>query len=149
MPLSEVGLCLNEMGLEVCPGFFVLVPPGPTVFWVLSCIDHHQPPTTVVIDIATRDGFVNNNTRKWKSRAIDMLFYWVRDRVRQGHYLVYWERGKDNLTDYFTKHHPTKHHRPIRGTYLVPTADSSKHACYQVPIDIRGCVKSPTSPGNG
>ena len=38
LPLSEVGLCLYEMGLEGCPGFFVLVPPGSLVFRVLSCI---------------------------------------------------------------------------------------------------------------
>ena len=95
----------------------------------LEEMGHHQPPTPVVTDSATSDGFVNDNIRQRKSRAIDMRFYWVRDRVRQGHYIVYRERGKDNLADYFTKHHPTKRHRTIRGTYLVPTADSSKHAC--------------------
>ena len=50
--------------------------------------------------------------------------------ARQGHYLVYWARGKDNLADSFTKHHPTKHHHAIRGTYLVFTDDSSKQALY-------------------
>ena len=65
-----------------------------------------------------------------------MIFNWVHNRVRQGHYLVYWEREKDNLANYFTKHNPTKHHRAIRGTYLVPTADSSNHACYQVPSNL-------------
>ena len=78
-----------------------------------------------------------------------MNFYWVPDRVRLGHYIVYWEIGKNDLADYFTKHHPTKYHRSIGGTYLVPTDDSSKHACYQVPINLRGCVKSTPSPGNG
>ena len=60
-----------------------------------------------------------------------------------------WGREKDNLADYFTKNHPTKHHRSIRGTYLVPPTDSSKHACYQVPRNLRGCVKSPPIPGKG
>ena len=63
--------------------------------------------------------------------------------------LVYWEILKDNLADYFTKHNPTKHHRYIRGTYLFPTSNSSKYACYQVPSDLRECVKSPPRPGNG
>ena len=89
---------------------------------------HHQPPIPVVTDSATSDRFVNDNTRQNKSRAIDMKFYWVCDRERQAEYLVYWERGKDNLADYFTKHHPTKHHRATKGTDLFPTANSSKHA---------------------
>ena len=113
----------------------------------LEEMGHHQPPTPVVTDNATIDGFVNDNIIKRKSRAIDMRLYWVCGRVRQGHYLVYWKIGKDNLDDYFTKNHPTKHHRAIRGTYMVPTADSSKHACYQVPRDMRGYVKSPPQPG--
>ena len=72
-----------------------------------------------------------------------MRFYWVSNRVNQGHYLVYWGILKDNLAVYLTKYHPTKHHSATRGTYLVPTADSSEHACYQVPRDLRGCVKPP------
>ena len=75
-----------------------------------------------------------------------MRLYWVRNIVRQGHYLVYWEIEKDNLADYFIKNHPTKHHRSIRGTYIAPTADSSKHAYYQVPRHMQGCVKSPPKP---
>ena len=72
-----------------------------------------------------------------------MIFYWVRNKARQGNYLVYWERGKDNLTNYFTKNHLTKNNRATRGTYLVPTANSSKHACWKVPSDLIGFVKSP------
>ena len=72
-----------------------------------------------------------------------MIFYLVRGRVRQGHYLVYWKIVKYNLSSYFIKHYPTKHHRATRGTYLVPTANSSKHACWKVPSDLIGFVKSP------
>ena len=114
-------------------------------------MDHQQPPKLVVTDSATSGGFVNDNIRQQKSRAIDMRLYWVRNRVRQGHYLVYWERGKDKLANYFIKHHPNKHHRATRGTYLVPTVDSSKNACYQVHSNLQGCVKSPPTQetGNG
>ena len=77
---------------------------------------HRQPLTPLTIDSATSDGFVNDSIRQQKSRAIDMIFYWVRYRVIQVHYLVYWARVKDNLADHFTKHHPTKHHRSTRVT---------------------------------
>ena len=96
---------------------------------------HQQPLTPVVIYSATSNGFFNNNIRQQKSREIYMIFYWLHNRVIQGHYLVYSERVKDNLADYFTKHHPTKHHCATRDTYLVPTANSSKRDCYQVPRD--------------
>ena len=61
---------------------------------------HQQPPTRVVTYSATSDGFVNDNIQQQKSIAIDMRFYLLRDMVRQGHYLVFWEREKDNLSKY-------------------------------------------------
>ena len=36
---------------------------------------------------------------------MDMRFYWVKDRVKQGQFHVYWGPGYQNLSDYFTKHH--------------------------------------------
>ena len=73
-----------------------------------------QPPTPVVTDSATGDRFVNDNIRQRLSRAIDMQFTWVRDRVRKGKFLMYWMAGEHNIADYFTKHHPTSHHRAQR-----------------------------------
>ena len=115
----------------------------------LKEMGHQQPPTRVVTYSATSDGFVNDNIQQQKSIAIDMRFYLLRDMVRQGHYLVFWEREKDNLSKYFTKYHPTKHHRSTRGTYIVPTDNSSKHACYQVPSDLQECVQSLPLPPPG
>ena len=37
MPLSEVGLIFDEVGLEFRPLFFILRPPYPTIFRVLYC----------------------------------------------------------------------------------------------------------------
>ena len=120
---------------------FVNFQQGSALRIALEGMGNHQPQTPVVTESATRDGFMNDNIRQRKPRAIDMRFYWIQRRARQGHYLVYWETGKDNLANYFTKHNPTKYHRAIRGTYLIPKEDSSKHTCYQVPIKLRGCVK--------
>ena len=86
---------------------------------------HQQPPTPVVTDSANSNVFVNDNIRQQNSRAIEMRLYWLRNRVRQGHYIVYWEIRKYSLANYFTKHHPTKHHRANRITYLVSTANAS------------------------
>ena len=77
---------------------------------VLIEMVHAQPPTPSVTDSTTGEVFVNNNIRQRCSRAIDMRFYWVRDRVRQGKFMVYWMAIEHNLAEYFTNHHPTSHH---------------------------------------
>jgi predicted transposase YdaD len=53
-----------------------------------------------------------------RSKAIDMRFYWIRDRVRQGKFIIYWRHRALNKADYFTKHHPVSHHQQIRSSYL-------------------------------
>ena len=108
---------------------------------------HQKPPAPVVTDSATRNELVNKNTWQCRSRAIDMIFYWFHNRVRQLHCLLYWKRGNDNLSNYFTKHHQTKHHSSISNTYLVPTPTAIKHSCYQVRRDLWGCVKYLPAPG--
>jgi hypothetical protein len=70
---------------------------------------------------------------------MDMRFYWIQDRVRQGQFLVYWRKGADNLGDYFTTHHPTTHHRHIRVTYLRAPAPTTNSAIRF----LQGCVHLP------
>ena len=43
-----------------------------------------------------------------------MRFYWIRDRVRQGQFIVYWRNGDSNRADYFSKHHPATHHKKFK-----------------------------------
>jgi hypothetical protein len=47
-----------------------------------------------------------------------MRYYWIRNRVRQGQFIVHWKRGANNYADYFSKHHAPAHHRRIRSRYL-------------------------------
>jgi hypothetical protein len=49
---------------------------------------------------------------------MDMHFYWIKDRVKQGQFQIYWGPGYQNLADYFTKHHLPARHRRIRNVYL-------------------------------
>ena len=50
-----------------------------------------------------------------------MRFYWVRDRIRQNHFHILWEKGNKNLVDYVTKHYPIWHHRKMIPVYLKAT----------------------------
>jgi hypothetical protein len=95
---------------------------------------HPQPATPIQTDNLTAAGIVNGTVRQRKSKAMDMRFYWVQDRIKQGHYLVYWRPGSTNLADYFTKHHSTAHHRTMRPVYLL--TPSSQRA----PASLQGCV---------
>ena len=86
---------------------------------ILKELGHEQPgPTPLITDNSTADGFANQRTRIKRSKANDMRFYWVQDRVRQGQISVRWSPGTGNLADYFTKHHPPSHHIKMRPIYL-------------------------------
>ena len=71
---------------------------------------------------------------------MDMRFYWIKDRVQQKQFIIYWAPGAENLADYFTKHHPASHHRQIRSTYLKPAPEDSKEAQRTMMGVPRGCV---------
>eukprot|EP00957_Ditylum_brightwellii_P034319 2603156-Ditylum_brightwellii.AAC.1 len=72
----------------------------------LQEMGHPQSPTIVITDNFTVEGIVSNHVKQRRTRAMDMRFYWIRGRVKQGHYLVMWKPGEDKLADYSTKHFP-------------------------------------------
>ena len=77
---------------------------------------YQKPPTPVATEISTGDIFVNKNIQQQILILINMIFYWFHNKVIQGHYLLYLERVKDNLANYFIKLQPTKRCRAIRST---------------------------------
>ena len=48
-----------------------------------------------------------------------MRVYWLRDRENQKHFRTYWKKEIENNADYLTKHHPTSHHKDMRGKYVL------------------------------
>jgi hypothetical protein len=65
---------------------------------------HMQPPTPIQTDNSCAAGIANNTVKQRRSKAIDLNFYWVRDRVNQKYFNFNWQCGSDNLSDHFTKH---------------------------------------------
>ena len=85
----------------------------------LEEMGHPQPgPTPIQTDNSTAEGIANDTVKARRSKAMDMRFYWIRDRVKEGQFRVHWKPGKKNLADYHTKHHPPSHHIKERPTYL-------------------------------
>ena len=68
----------------------------------LAEMGHQQPPTTVVTVNTSAKSIVNRTENQKRYRAIDIIFYWVRDRIRKKHFHIFWEEGKKNLADYVT-----------------------------------------------
>jgi hypothetical protein len=84
----------------------------------LTELGHPQPPTIIVTDNECARGIANDTVKQKRSKAIDMRFYWIRDRVAQNQFKICWQKGSDNLADYYTKHHPPAHHQRMRSRYL-------------------------------
>ena len=84
----------------------------------LEEMGHPQPATPIQTDNSTAVGIANDTVKMKHSKAIDMRFYWIKDRIRQRHFHIFWKPAATNKADYFTKHHPTAHHQAIRSQYL-------------------------------
>ena len=51
------------------------------------------------------------------TKAMNMRYYWIRDREAQGQFKILWEPGTTvKVADYHSKHHPASHHKQMRPT---------------------------------
>jgi len=98
-------------------------------------LGYPQPPTPIQTDNACAVGIANSTIKQKRSKAMDMKFYWLRDRVNDGQFLIYWRKGADNSADYFTKHHPPSHHRQIREIYINDAPNSNNLCCSVILLD--------------
>ena len=87
---------------------------------ILEELGHPQPPTPLQTDNSMADGVVNGKIQPKRTKAMDMRFHWLRDRECQEQFRIYWRPGKLNYADYWTKHHPAKHHQSVRREFLTP-----------------------------
>ena len=49
-----------------------------------------QPATTIITDNECAQGIANDTVKQRRSKAIDMRFYWIRDRVGKGQFTILW-----------------------------------------------------------
>jgi hypothetical protein len=117
---SEVGVCFHNSQI------------GAPVRVTLTELGHTQPPTPLRTDNSTAYGIVNEAIKQKRSKAMDMRYHWMTDRVHQKQFVVYWRPGRKNLGDYHTKHHSAQHHKDMRHLIL--------HDANSLQV-LRGCVK--------
>jgi hypothetical protein len=75
----------------------------------LNEMGHLQPATPIQTDDAVSAGITNDKVKQHIAKAVDMRFdvrfYWIKDHVKNGEFLIHWRKGLDNNADYSTKHH--------------------------------------------
>jgi hypothetical protein len=69
-------------------------------------------------DNAVAVGIANQTVKPKMSKAIDMRYHWIRDQVSQNTFRVYWQRGADNLADFFTKALPVQRHQELKCKFV-------------------------------
>jgi hypothetical protein len=97
---------------------FINAKEGAVLRTTLEELGHKQPPTPMETDNATATGYSNGTMKQKRKKAMDMRFYWIKDRVKQDQFNVYLGPGFQNLADYFTKHHSPAHHKRMRDIYI-------------------------------
>ena len=92
-----------------------------------------------------------------RSKTWDKNLHWLRDREAQQHFNIYWDKGKNNHGDYFTKHHPPNYHQSMRAQYLqICSFISSQNKFFsqlqqdisQIHTHVQGCVGIPPYGGS-
>ena len=117
-PTGVIKVVVSSAAESETAGLFTNMKEAVALRTALEEMGHPQPATPIQVDNSTACGIANDTIKQRRSKAIDMRFYWVQDRVNQKQFHVFWRPGKENLADYVTKHHTAKHHQEMRDKFL-------------------------------
>jgi hypothetical protein len=120
---------------------FINAKEGAVLRTTLEELGHKQPPTPMKTDNTTATGNSNGTTKQKRTKAMDMHFYWIKDRVKQGQFKIYWGPGFQNLADYFIKHHSPAHRKRIRNVNIHADERPINRKGIQDSA-LRGCVNN-------
>ncbi len=84
---------------------------------------HSQSRTPIQTDNLTVQALLTNKILPKALKAMDMRFHWLHCCSAQDQYRYYWRPGTQNLADYWTKHHPAKHHKFFWPQILTSATD--------------------------
>jgi hypothetical protein len=79
----------------------------------LEELGHLQSKTPIHCNNATAVGIANNTVKWQQSCSMEMLYFWVCDKVARDAYNVKWLSGQENLADDQSKHHPGAHNTAV------------------------------------
>jgi hypothetical protein len=123
-------------------GMFINAKEGVNVRNILKNMGHPQPKTPLLTNNLTTFGIVPGKMKQQQYKAIDMHFYWMKDREAQNQFMMFWALGKLNLGDYFMKHHAPTHHQNVKRLYLHDNQESPTPLSQELSIALQWCVKT-------
>ena len=80
----------------------------------LIALEHKKPATPLKTDNYTTCGFENLGMKPKRLKTWDMKWHWLRDKEALDQLRVYWNKGTNNDSDYYTNRYPPIHHRQMR-----------------------------------
>ncbi len=72
-----------------------------------------------------------------QTKAIDMRFHWIRDRVRQQQFIITYISTHDNIADYFTKNLPFEIYSKFQPFIVQPAPPDDRRM-----DGSKGCVEN-------
>ena len=97
-----------------CAGLFHNAQVALGIRRTLEAIGHPQQPTKIKTDNNTANSFVHASMRIKRSKTRDMRYHWLREQAIKNILRIFWDKGKNNEWDYFTKHHSPGVHKSQR-----------------------------------
>jgi hypothetical protein len=99
-------LCIRTVMDALCPyaALFIVGSEAASIRNTLADLAYYQQSATPIFcDNSCAVGIANDGVKQKRSRAMDLRFHWIGDRVRQCQFQVLWKAGQTNLADFFTK----------------------------------------------
>jgi hypothetical protein len=104
-----------------------------SMWCTLKEMGHPQTRTPIQTDNLTAHALLTNKILPKALKAMDMQFHWLRCCKAQDQYWFYWRPGKQNLADYWTKHHLASHHKAFWPLILTSTTSDPENIKLNTP----------------
>jgi hypothetical protein len=125
---------------------FINAKEGAVLRTTLQELGHMQPPVPMETENTNATGYSNGTIKQKRTKAMDTRFFWIKERVKQGQFNVYWGPDYQNLADYFTKHHSLAHQKRMREIYIHADEQPMNRKGIRDSA-LRGCVNTSVKAG--
>ena len=87
-------------------------------------LGYPQEPTPILVDNTVAEGLARGTVNAKRSKSMDVRFFWLRDRVKKGQFIIKHLAGRFNISDFFTKPLPKEKFEQFQ-PYLVVNIDDT------------------------
>ena len=125
---SIIDVVVSSAGESEYGAAFIIAQNGVSLRNIATAMGHAQPATPLLGDNKFAIGLGSDTIKQRRSKSIDMRFHWLRDRIRQGQFVMHYLATDLLLADFFTKTLPTKAHQAIMPRLVhVPKTSHAMH----------------------